>query len=46
MHAKVLEIEGDIEESMGSVKGEFQGSSVGIKTRAAVKEWAYEFRAK
>jgi cobaltochelatase CobN len=46
LRAAVLEIEGDIEESMGSVKGEFQGSSVDIKTRAAVKEWDYEFRAK
>ena len=46
LRAAVLEIEGDIEDSMGAVKGEFQGASVDIKTRANVKEWAYEFRAK
>lgn len=46
LRSTVLDIEGDIEESMGAVKGEFQGASVDIKTRASVKEWAYEFRAK
>lgn len=46
LHTTVLEIEGDIEESMGAVTGEFQGASVDVKTRSAVKEWAYEFRAK
>ncbi|MBN2751887.1 MAG: cobaltochelatase subunit CobN [Rhodospirillaceae bacterium] len=42
----VLDLEGDIEERMGPVKGEFQGAAVDIKTQDSVKEWAYEFRAK
>jgi cobaltochelatase CobN len=46
LRAAVLDLEGDIEEAMGPVKGEFQGASVDIKSRASVKEWSYEFRAK
>lgn len=46
LEAVVLDIEGDIEEAMGPVRGEFQGGAVDIRTRGQVKEWAYEFRAK
>ncbi|MTJ83860.1 MAG: cobaltochelatase subunit CobN [Telmatospirillum sp.] len=46
LHAAVLAIEGDMEDGMGPVRGEFQGASVDIMTRQQVKEWHYEFRAK
>ncbi len=46
LHAAVLQMEGDIEDRMGEVSGEFQGSSVDIKTRESVKEWSYDFRIK
>ncbi len=42
----VLHLEGDIEERMGPVQGEFQGGSVDIKTRDQVKEWSYMYRLK
>jgi cobaltochelatase CobN len=46
LKAAVLDLEGDIEDRMGGAGGEFQGSSVDIKTRAEVKEWGYDFRLK
>jgi len=46
LHNAVLQLEGDIEDRMGMVEGEFQGSSVDIKTRDEVKEWSYDFRVK
>ena len=39
----MLSIEGDMEERMGPVKGEFQGSSVDIKRRKDVQKWSYDF---
>ncbi|MDR0842332.1 MAG: cobaltochelatase subunit CobN, partial [Acidobacteriota bacterium] len=39
----MLTIEGDIEDSMGNVKGEFQGSSVDIKKRKDVEKWQYAY---
>jgi cobaltochelatase CobN len=39
----MLTIEGDIEERMGPVTGEFQGSSVDIKKRKDVEKWNYAF---
>lgn len=39
----MLTIEGDIEEKMGPVKGEFQGSAVDIKKRKDVEKWKYAF---
>ena len=39
----MLSIEGDIEERMGPVKGEFQGGAVDIKRRADVEKWQYAF---
>lgn len=46
LHGAVLALEGDIEEAMGSVSGEFQGAAVDVRTRGQVKEWAYAYRAK
>jgi cobaltochelatase CobN len=43
LHQAVLEVEGDLEERMGPVRGEFQGGSVDIKTRESVKEWSYDY---
>ena len=39
----MLTIEGDIEERMGPVGGEFQGSAVDIKRRGDVEKWNYAF---
>jgi cobaltochelatase CobN len=39
----MLSIEGDIEERMGPVKGEFQGGAVDIKRRVDVEKWRYDF---
>jgi cobaltochelatase CobN len=39
----MLTIEGDIEEKMGPVEGEFQGSSVDIKKRKDVEKWKYAY---
>lgn len=39
----MLTIEGDIEERMGSVEGEFQGSSVNVKKRKDVEKWQYVY---
>jgi cobaltochelatase CobN len=39
----VLELEGDLEERIGTVTGEMQGGSVDIKTRDQVETWKYEF---
>ena len=38
----MLELEGDIEDRMGPVKGEFQGSSVDIKTSEDVDRWKWK----
>ena len=46
LQSAVLELEGDIEDQIGPVTGQFQGSSVDVKTRADVKEWSYDFRVK
>ncbi len=46
LHGAILEIEGDLEEKMGPIKGEFQGGSVDIKTRSDVKEWKYDYTLK
>lgn len=47
LHAAVLDVEGDLEDAMGDGNvGEHQGGSVDIKTRGAVKEWAYSFTVK
>jgi cobaltochelatase CobN len=44
LHAAVLDVEGDLEDAMGDGNvGEHQGASVDIRTRAAVKEWAYGY---
>jgi len=42
VRAAALEVEGDIEDGMGSVGGEFQGSSVDILTEGDVSEWNWE----
>ena len=42
----MLNIEGDIEETMGAVQGEFQGSAVDIKKRKDVEKWQYAFKLK
>jgi cobaltochelatase CobN len=42
----VLVIEGDLEDSMGTVQGEFQGGSVDIKTQDQVDAWQYRFQVK
>jgi len=39
----MLSIEGDIEDRMGPVKGEFQGSAVDMKRRNDVEKWQYAF---
>ena len=39
----MLSIEGDIEERMGPVRGEFQGSAVDIKRRRDVEKWHYAY---
>jgi len=39
----MLSIEGDLEERMGPVKGEFQGGAVDIKRRGDVEKWHYAF---
>ena len=39
----MLSIEGDIEERMGPVTGEFQGGAVDIKRRGDVEKWKYSF---
>lgn len=38
-----LQLEGEIEDTLGTVTGEFQGSSVDIKTQTEVKEWKWEW---
>jgi len=43
LHEATLEIEGNIEEKMGTVKGEFQGGSVDIKTKEQVEKWKFDF---
>jgi cobaltochelatase CobN len=43
LQSAVLEIEGDIEERMGPVQGEFQGGSVDIFTKDSVDKWKPEF---
>ncbi|NLD91103.1 MAG: cobaltochelatase subunit CobN [Fibrobacter sp.] len=43
LQSVMLTIEGEIEERMGTVDGEFQGSSVDIKKRGEVSKWKYEF---
>ncbi|MBN1653495.1 MAG: cobaltochelatase subunit CobN [Deltaproteobacteria bacterium] len=42
----VLSLEGDLEERMGPVSGEFQGGSVDILTREKVDAWNYRYRVK
>jgi cobaltochelatase CobN len=42
----MLTIEGDIEEKMGPVQGEFQGSAVDIKKRKDVEKWNYAYTLK
>jgi cobaltochelatase CobN len=42
----VLIVEGDLEDRMGPVSGEFQGGSVDILTRDTVDVWNYRFRLK
>jgi cobaltochelatase CobN len=42
----MLIIEGDIEEKMGQVGGEFQGSAVDIKRRKEIEKWQYAFTLK
>lgn len=39
----MVTIEGKIEERMGSVEGEFQGSSVNIKKSKDVEKWQYVY---
>ena len=39
----MLSIEGDIEDRMGPVRGEFQGSAVDMKRREDVEKWRYDF---
>jgi cobaltochelatase CobN len=39
----MLSIEGDIEDRMGPVRGEFQGSAVDMKRREDVEKWRYAF---
>jgi len=46
LHQCVLQIDGDLEERIGEVKGEFQGGAVEIKTRSEVEKWQYQFRIK
>ena len=40
----MLDLEGDLEDRMGPVKGEFQGSNVDIKTAEDVDRWRWKFR--
>jgi cobaltochelatase CobN len=42
----VLAVEGDLEDRMGAVDGEFQGGAVDIKTRDQVDAWRYRFQVK
>jgi cobaltochelatase CobN len=42
----MLTIEGDIEEKMGPVGGEFQGSAVDIKKQKDVEKWKYAYTLK
>lgn len=40
----LLEAEGDIEDELGDMRGEMQGSLVDIRTRSDVEEWKNDFR--
>ena len=39
-----LDVEGDMEESMGEVDGEFQGNRVDLLTSGDVEKWNYQWR--
>ncbi|MCB2188021.1 MAG: cobaltochelatase subunit CobN [Deltaproteobacteria bacterium] len=46
LESAALEVEGDLEESMGAVSGEFQGSQVEVLTSAEVATWRPVWRLK